>query len=252
MVTPQPNLNPEAMPWARDKDQRLLKLEADAVRRAQGEVNSNSQQNSTLGQLGQQLVILQGLVDDLTQQVADAIAANSYTAAVIDSKIANPVDVTASGRVYSTGPLVSPGSHDYNVSVGYVAAWINGDGTIGTSPSSGAVKVDLAVFTDDDSKKLLGVKAYWGRYMWDSSESQLKAFVLAEDLQNAGFGPDVAPTVDGDEPRNIGTKDDPVLVEPGKAWTVNYSQLVVPLIALAQSQQKQIDDLTARLDAADL
>ncbi|WP_243063180.1 hypothetical protein [Humibacter sp. RRB41] len=156
-------------------------------------------------------------------------------------------NMSAGGQVVSAAPIKSPGSHGYNVTTSYVAGWIDGDGTFGTSPSSGAVKVDLAVIADADSRKILDVVPYWGRYEWDAPDSPLKAFVLAEDVQAAGFGPDVAPTVDDDAPRNIGTEDDPVLIQPGKAWTVNYSQLVVPLLALAREQDARIATLESQV-----
>jgi hypothetical protein len=59
----------------------------------------------------------------------------------------------------------------------------------------------------------------------------------------------VAPVVDGDEPLNIGTDDDPVMVAPGQAWTVNYSQLVIPLIAVARVQDERIAALEAQVAA---
>jgi hypothetical protein len=197
---------------------------------------------------------VQAALANIDATVTAAIAANSYTKSQIDSKVASPGNISpgnvnASGQVVSASPIKSPGSHGYNVTTSYVAGWIDGDGTFGTSPSSGAVKVDLAVIADADARKILGVVPYWGRYEWDAPDTPLKAFVLAEDVQSSGFGPDVAPIVDGDEPRNIGTDDDPVMIQPGHAWTVNYSQLVVPLLALAREQDGRIATLETQVAA---
>jgi hypothetical protein len=203
---------------------------------------------------------VQAALANITSTVQDAIAANSYTKTQIDSKIASPGDiapgnviasgnVTSSGQVQSNGaPLKSLPSHDYTVQSSYVATWTDGDGTIGTSPSSVQAKVDLTAWSSDDVAKFLDtVTPYWGRYVWDDPASPMKVFVTAEDVASAGLGTDVAPTVDRDEPMNIGTPDDPVLIDPGKPWTVNYSQLVVPLLAVAKSQEVRIAALEAQV-----
>lgn len=180
--------------------------------------------------------------------------------------------ITAGGQVVSTGPAVSPGSHGYNVTSGYVACWINGDGTFGTSPSSELVKTGLTQMTADDARRLLNLTPYWGRYVWDADDAPLKVFFLADDVRQAGFGPDVAPVVVG-EPLSmsgpdgspvIGADGNPVVIPVGEAYSVNYSQMVVPLVAAwhdgaqqmqamgAQlaAQQTQIDALVSRLAAA--
>jgi hypothetical protein len=246
------------MQWGRWVQDQITQLSTQATLRSQGEDLTNNTQAATIR-------TLQQVVGNLQEQVAAAIAANSYTASQIDTKIASPGnvsssgDISAAGRVSSNGaPVTSQPSHNFTVTTGYVACWINGDGQFGTSPSSASAKVDLTAFTSDDAKRFLNtVIPYWGRYKWDDPDSPMKVFVTAEDVAAAGYGPDVAPVVEGDQPINIGTPDDPVLVEPGDAWTVNYSQLVIPLIATARAQQKtieaqqtQIDALSARLDAA--
>lgn len=195
---------------------------------------------------------VQAALANINATVTAAINANSYDKATIDGKIASPGNiapgnVTAAGQVQSNGgPLKSQPSHDYIVHVGnWVATWTDGDGTVGTSPSSGAVKVDLAAMGPDDVAKLLSIPAYWGRYSWDEPDAPLKAFVLAEDVQAAGFGPDIAPVVSV-EPMNISADpDNPVMVQPGDAWTVNYSQLVVPLLAAVKQLATRVEELEA-------
>lgn len=184
------------------------------------------------------------LMSELHDTIIAELQGTYYTKTETDSKVASPgaiapSDVTASGNVSAagtvtaTGVVISPGSFAYQVQHGYVSAWINDDGTFGFSPSSVDTKTDLSEMTDP--APILGLIPYWGRYKWDDPGSPLKAFVLAEDVAAAGFGPDVAP-----------------LDQDGKPFTVNYSQLVVPLLSAVRAQHKLIDDLTARLDAAGL
>jgi hypothetical protein len=145
-------------------------------------------------------------------------------------------NVSAGGQVYSQAPLRSPGSHDYLVTTDYVAGWINSDGTVGTSPSNRGSKKNLvrmdATETPmgvDAAVALMGLTPYWGHYLWDDDGSPLKVFLIAEDVSEAGFGPDVAPV-----------RDD------GQAYTVNYSQLVVPLLAAIQKLTKRVQELEAK------
>lgn len=172
-------------------------------------------------------------------------AVNAYTKAQTDALVASPGaisptsvassgDVSSSGRVSSNGsPFQSVPSHNYSVTSGYVAAWINSDGQIGTSASTRAVKKDLEDFPTELAAAFLGLTPYLGRYTWDDETVPLSVFLLAEDVAAAGFGPDVVPVDDAGAPRSI-----------------NYSQLVVPLLAALQAQQTQLDALSTRVTAA--
>jgi hypothetical protein len=53
------------------------------------------------------------------------------------------VNGTYSGQVYSAAALRSPGSRSYVVSTSYAGGWIDGDGTIGISPSSRRYKENI-------------------------------------------------------------------------------------------------------------
>ncbi len=187
-------------------------------------------------QTAQTVKQLRSLVDDIQARLDDYIANDAYNKAQIDNLIAHPPagsavtgnisttgDVDAAGQVRSTQAFKSPGSRAYVVTGSYVTTWTDGDGTIGYSPSNAASKKDLEPMVGGE---LLNLTPYWGRYVWDDEDSPLKVFLIAEDVHDAGFGPDVAP-----------------LDENGDAFTVNYSQLVVPLLA-------EIKKLSARLDAA--
>lgn len=150
-------------------------------------------------------------------------------------------NVTANGQVNSAGsPLMSQPSYNYLVTTSYKAVWQDGvTYQLGYSPSAEATKTDLVAMTAADAAKLLNVTPYWGRYLWDDPTSPLKAFLLAEQVQAAGFGPDVAPVVEG-EPLEmldqngkpiLGSDGKPIIIPVGQAYTLNYSQMVVALIA---------------------
>jgi len=199
-----------------------------------------SQVQALLQQVQDALVNIQTTVETDTDNYLSAgtVAMGSINA----SGNVSAVNVTATGQVSSAQAFKSPGSHDYIVSTNYVAGWINGDGTIGTSPSTKDVKKDLqAMAPQDVFDRLNTLTAYWGRYDWDDETEPLKVFLLAEDVKAAGFGPDVAPVVPGDQPVNVGTDEYPAWVQPGDAYTVNYSQLIVPMIAAGQAMQAEIE-----------
>lgn len=143
-------------------------------------------------------------------------------------------NVSASGQVSSNGsPFLSLPSYNYQVTTAYKAVWINGDGQIGYSASTRAVKKDLQPFPDDLTKAFLNLTPYLGRYTWDDESAPLKVFLIAEDVEAAGFGPDVVPTDANGVPESV-----------------NYSQVVVPLLAAVKSLQAQVTTLQNRLAAA--
>lgn len=184
---------------------------------------------------------VQQALANITTTVTDAINTLSYTRVEIDGLIANPPagsavtgdvsatgnisaagNVTATGQVFSTQPVQSPGSFAFQVTHGYVTCWINDDGTFGFSPSNRDSKQDLVEMGAGSG--ILSVKPYWGHYKTDDADAPLKVFVIAEDVQAAGFGPDVAP---------VDTEGNP--------FTVNYSQLVVPLLAEVRALREEFN-----------
>ena len=187
--------------------------------------------------------LFDNLDERVTELVYAIIPALTYTRAEIDGKVASPgaiapTTVTASGgissagQVYSAAPLRSPGSRSYVVSSGYAGAWINDDGTIGISPSTRTLKKNLTPMSEpspadvDAVEALLSLTPHWGHYVWDDDGAPLKSFLIAEEVFEAGFGPDVAP---------IGPDGEP--------FTLNYSQLIPALIAALQAQARRIDAL---------
>lgn len=194
------------------------------------------------------------VVSNLQTTIETKLATNYYTRAQTDARIAAPGNITpgsvsasgdvsgatltssgqvAGARVVSTQPLQSIGSYNFQVGgTNYKAAWLMNDGQLGYSPSTRRVKKDLEPLPDDLADAALGMGAYLGRYIWDEDGSPLKVFLIAEEAKAAGFGPDVVP-VD----------------EDGDPETVNYSQFVVPLLAVAKRHDSRLDDLERRLDA---
>ena len=196
---------------------------------------------------------------------AASVAAGMSVGGALSAGSISSGNVVSSGQVQSNGsPFLSLPSHNYNCTSGYVACWIDGNGTFGTSPSSALVKTGLTPMTGADAQRLLNLTPYWGRYVWDADTDPLRVFFLAEDVRAAGFGPDVAPVAETpvtftgpDGNPVLDASGSPVTVPVGEAWTINYSQMVVPLIAAwhdgaqqMQAMQAQIDALTARLKAA--
>lgn len=230
--------------WLVDELQRIQ------MRLAEVETPTGTSMNSLVAQV-------QEAIANINTTVNAAISANSYTKTQIDNLVANPPagsnvtgNVSASGQVSSNGaPFKSQPSYNYTVATSYFSLWIDGvTYQIGLSPSSELVKTDIVPMTDG-LERVMALRPIRGRYLWDAAETPPKVFLLAEEVRSAGFGPDVAPVATEDMP--IEGPDGSVTVIPaGTAAGVNYSQLVVPLIAAVQEQQAVIAGLTARLDAA--
>lgn len=180
------------------------------------------------------------VVADLQATIEATIADTYYTKVQTDAKVASPGaiapttlsatgavsaggDVAAGGQVTSAQPLKSPGSYAYQVTTGYKAGWINNDGQVGFSPSTRRVKKDLVKFPEDLAAAFLALTPYLGRYTWDAEDEPLKVFLIAEEAEAAGFGPDVVPVDDDGDPE-----------------TINYSQLVVPLLAVVKQLEARV------------
>jgi len=71
-VYPQPNLDPNAAPWGRSVNQRLLELEQSAGRKVLDDINVNKQQNSSARALAEQIKTLADTVTSL-QEVTEKL-----------------------------------------------------------------------------------------------------------------------------------------------------------------------------------
>jgi hypothetical protein len=160
----------------------------------------------------------------------DVAAAGTVSGAAVSG-----VSVDASGAMTgNTGTfpagLNSLDVHDREVITGRLSVWNDDTGQLGLQSSRRGVKKDLEPLTD--TAALLSLTPYRGRYLTDADDGPQSVFLIAEDVAEAGFGPDVAP-VDGD----------------GDAFSVNYSQVVVPLLAVAKEHQTRLDEQQALIEA---
>lgn len=142
---------------------------------------------------------------------------NTLTVGTINSGpiSSGPISVSGNlattGQVISAGVVKSPGSYAYVVSTGYVACWINNDGSFGYSPSTRASKKNLTPMRGRTALSQ-AVTPYWGHYLTDADDDPLRVFLVAEEVAAAGYGPDLVP-----------------LNEDGEIFTLNYAQ-IVPLL----------------------
>lgn len=232
------------MPWARAITKLVTKLVSDSANGTERTGNTLTQLQATIQSLGRNVAnlttsfssALVGLTfsgNQITSGKVNAAYVDTIPSSQISgdwtSNVSTTGNVTASGQVTSGAPLKSIGSHNFSVTSGYVGAWINGDGQIGYSASGTDVKKDLTPMPGNNTD-FLNLQPYWGRYTWDAEHEEMKVFLLAEDVRAAGFGPDVAP-VD----------------EDGKAFTINYSQLVVPLLAEVKALRERIIALEGKV-----
>lgn len=211
----------------------IREFEEQARRLREAETASGTSMNSLVDQV-------QAALADIHDTVVAEVAAVSYTQAQINNLVANPGAiapttvsasgaVTAAGDMNVTGPIYSPHGRANPVVNNYVSAWLNVDGRIGATASTRSVKTDLEPLPAELAQALLTVEPLLGRYVWDAPDSPLKVFLIAEDMKAAGFGPDVVPR-------------DP----DGEPFTINYSQLVVPLLAIVRDQEARIRALEGR------
>lgn len=214
-------------------DREWLKRQLDGIREVLREL---SQPGS--GQIYQQLSEIQSLVNDLAARV-NALAASGV---VWQGPVSTTGNVTAAGRVTSASALRSPGSRSYVVQGGglgsYAGAWIDGDGTVGISPSSIRFKTDIEQWMPDIERLLL-LRAVLFRYDpavfggMDADAPKQLGFI-AEELDALGFPEFIF--YDGD----------------GLIEGINYDRITVALLVLAQWQEARLQLVETRLDAAGL
>lgn len=240
-----------ALPPAEDDQVRKLR---DVERTARENAAARTLEASTIGKGG--LLVKDG--GSITVEAPGTInlQGGAFSAATISatSTISTPgtvqggavnatgsvsaVNVIASGQVYSTTPVVSPGSRAHVVSLNYATCWINGDGTFGISPSSIRFKTDIEQWAPDISRLLL-LRAVLFRYdpavfVSMDAEAPKQLGFIAEELDALGFPEFVFYDADG-------------VIEG-----INYDRITVALLVLAQWQEARLQSMEARLDAAGL
>lgn len=200
------------------------------------EIPTGTSQNSLVAQV-------QAALANIDATVAAAIAANSYTKAQIDSKIANPgtiapADVNASGQITS-GPsstFVSTYARNNSVVTSYVAAYIQSDGKFLATPSSVTRKRDITTYDGGDWRAIRTVLyRLRARYILDlmndgdGSSVPFEVGVIAEELVAAGF-PELV-----------------VFNASGRPQTVHYERIGVVAIAAAQELDSRLAVIEEKL-----
>lgn len=173
------------------------------------------------------------------------------------------VDATAYGHGHfwaGTNVIEAPGSRAMygfeNVGSNGVALWLQTDNTMHirtntnvdyqfnmTQGSSRRIKENIESISEEDAKKLLDLDVvsfdYIEPYKINSCESAKQYGLIAEDVVDA-FPHCVVVPLD----YNKDDEDDITNV-----MSIKYEKLVPQLLKLVQIQQKQIDDLTKRVEA---
>lgn len=185
---------------------------------------------------------VQAALANINATVAAAVAANSYTRAQIDSKIASPGNISpgsvtaggsissagnisASGQVISAGVVNSPGTKANTVTVGYSAVYIDSSGNMGGNTSSRRFKQDISA-VKTDVPGFLGLSTYRFRYI-DAvdelgDEAPWEFGLMAEDVVK------VAPWA-------CFYEEDGVTVRG-----INYDRLVVAAINVLQDHERRL------------
>lgn len=162
----RPNLPPEAMPWARDRDERLKNLEREMERRAQNEGNANASQNSSMDLLSKQVAGLADAVATLqnvvNEQVAPKVASGSAAGFYVGpsfADIANASIVVPDGYtralVFASGQVT--GGNDDALDIAKLYAHITINGVAGPDSISSMVNIAWASAAAVASASLAGL-----------------------------------------------------------------------------------------------
>ena len=185
---------------------------------------------------------VQQAIANITATVTAAIDLNSYTKAEIDAKVASPGaitptsvtasgDVTASGNVSVGGQLLDPDAVSFVITGGRYATWIEtATGRFGNTSSSRRYKQDIVpfVFHYIAEVRKRDDPTFEG-YVGPDYVVALEYGLMAEDLHAAGLTPWV------------------YYDAAGQPDSVNYTMLVVPLLAVARAERDARAALEARV-----
>ncbi|MBN9208133.1 MAG: hypothetical protein J0H96_05645 [Microbacterium ginsengisoli] len=198
---------------------------------------------------------VQQAIANITATVTAAIDLNSYTKAEIDAKVASPGaitptsvtasgDVTASGNVSVGGQLLDPDAVSFVITGGRYATWIEtATGRFGNTSSSRRYKQDITP-AEIDADTFLSIVPFVFHYIAEVRKRDDPTFegyvgpdyvvaleygLMAEDLHAAGLTPWV------------------YYDAAGQPDSVNYTMLVVPLLAVARAERDARAALEARV-----
>ncbi|WP_162722465.1 hypothetical protein [Microbacterium sp. PM5] len=227
-----------------------MKLLGEMQRRlAELETPTGTSVNSLVAQV-------QEAIANITSTVTAAISVNSYTKAQIDAKVASPgaispATVTTSGDVQVGGQLRAPDAVTNVITSPRYSMWIEtGTGRLGNTSSSRRYKQDITD-AEIDLDEFLSVVPFVFHYIAEVRKRDDPDFeeyvgpdyvvadeygLMAEDLHSAGMTPWVYYDAEG------------------RPDSVNYTMLVVPLLAAARAErdarqrvEEQLHALTERV-----
>ncbi|UAJ78306.1 tail fiber domain-containing protein [Leifsonia sp. ZF2019] len=208
---------------------------------------------TSIGSLVQQVQqTLANIVAQVNTIATAWMAANAYTKAQVDSKVASPgtiapvdvnasgnvsaANVTASGQVVSAGIVRSPGTKSNTVTVGYSAVYIDSSGNMGGNTSTRRSKTNI-VPLEIDLDAFLGLQAYRFQRHTDVLEmgegAPWQSGLMAEDVEPVA-------------PLNVWLDED------GLVAGVRYEELVVPLLMAVQRERTlrvSLEERVAALEA---
>lgn len=219
-----------------------------------------------LGQIPTEVAAAVDAMDLYSRAEVDGLVANPPAGAAVTGDISSTgnitalggitatTDITTSGRVTSASAFRSAGSRAYICTSGYAGGWIDGDGTIGISPSSIRFKIDIEEWSPDIGRLLL-LRAVLFRYdpailAGALADAPKQLGFIAEELEALGF-PEFVFYDDG-EWSWVSAADDEadgeyVLIGPPRIQGINYDRITVALLRLAQHQDERIRHIEEHL-----
>lgn len=151
----------------------------------------------------------------------------TYITLARDDQVWKPGNAIDTGN----GGLRSRGARYQGITNNYATMSADGDGNFGIPGSSREVKKALVEWTDEEADAFLGLVAYWGLYLGDPDDGELRPFMILEEFEEAGFGAFV------------------IRDEDGNGIGLRYELVTVALLAVARRQAHRLDTIEARLTA---
>lgn len=194
---------------------------------------------------------MQALIADLTSTVTTLVSSLTYTKVQIDSKVASPgaiapTSVTASGGISAGGDLSVGGQFNcvdsYNFDITYTrrTAWLGNDGRLGYASSSRTKKTAIRP-ANIDVDAFLSLEPQSFEYIAQHAWKQFAATLPEDDPR---YNPDYqVPTDEGliaEEMVEAGLSQYVIFDAEGNPEGIEYSMLVVPLLAVARAQNVRL------------
>lgn len=155
----------------------------------------------------------------------------TYITLARDDQVWKPGNAIDTGN----GGLRSRGARYQGISSGYAAMYADGDGVFGIPGSSRAMKKALVEWTDAQADRFVSlVNAYWGLYLGDPDDGELRPFMILEEFEAAGFGAFV------------------IRDEDGQGIGLHYELVSVALTAVARRHEDRLTALESRVDALEV